>query len=87
MGLVQEIIAVIEGSFSILVNRYGDCLGMRVAPPFPRRSVPDFRERGFPGRVGLGRRYDLQQRDIPFYLQDFVDRHESAIATSNCRCA
>ena len=24
----------------------------------------------------LRRRCDLQQRDIPFYLQDFVDRHE-----------
>lgn len=24
----------------------------------------------------LRRRCDQQQRDIPFYLQDFVDRHE-----------
>jgi hypothetical protein len=48
---VEEEVAIAGGGFRILVDRDDDGLDMRVAPPFPRCLVPDFRQRLDPGRM------------------------------------
>jgi hypothetical protein len=51
MGLVQEVLAIAQGGFSILIDRHNDSLDVMVAISFTYRSVAYLSQRFNPRRI------------------------------------